>query len=177
MLTNWAREGVTVRTLTNAQEATDVLPVHGAYQQYRAELIEAGVKMYELKSFQDLPRLIDQFGFVGSQNSSLHAKSFVIDRSEIFVGSYNFDARSAFLNTEMGFLIKSPMLASEIASAMDARLDAWAYEVVLAGDGALNWIDRSTSGAGEVMETEPNTTALSRATAALFAVLPIEWML
>ena len=45
----------------------------------------------------------------------LHAKTFAVDGARIFVGSFNFDPRSAQLNTEMGFVIDSPALAVQIA--------------------------------------------------------------
>lgn len=38
----------------------------------------------------------------------LHAKTFAVDDARIFIGSFNFDPRSARLNTEMGFVIESP---------------------------------------------------------------------
>jgi cardiolipin synthase C len=176
-LTRWAENGIKVRTLTNAQEATDVLPVHGAYQQYRNELLQSGVELYELKSTQELRSLVAQFGLVGSRNSSLHAKTFVVDRSELFVGSYNFDARSAFLNTEMGFLIDSPQLAAEIYEKLDTNLDEWAYQVVEGEGNDLRWVDRSEGPNEIVHDTEPNTTALSRGLAKFIGYLPIEWML
>ncbi|MEY8840365.1 phospholipase D family protein, partial [Cribrihabitans sp. XS_ASV171] len=50
VLTDWARSGVEVLTLTNAQEATDVLPVHAGYRRYRDRLVDAGVKVHELRS-------------------------------------------------------------------------------------------------------------------------------
>ena len=176
-LTRWAQAGIEVRTLTNAQEATDVLPVHGAYRKYRDELLRGGVRLFELRSSQELPRLRDQFGLIGSKNSSLHAKTFVIDRSEIFVGSYNFDPRSAFLNTEMGFLIDSPALARLVTNTLDESLDSWAYEVVRTDDGNLSWLDRKQDGQPARLDKEPNTSVLSRSIAALFGILPIEWML
>ena len=110
-LSQWAQAGLTVRTLTNAQEATDVLPVHAGYRKYRQGMLANGIKMYELKSAQERLQLRKQFGFVGSKNSSLHAKTFVLDNRHIFVGSFNFDPRSVSLNTEMGFMIKDAELA------------------------------------------------------------------
>jgi putative cardiolipin synthase len=47
----------------------------------------------------------------GGSDASLHVKTFAIDRSRIFVGSFNFDPRSAGLNTEMGVVVESPRLA------------------------------------------------------------------
>ncbi|HEX5021414.1 MAG TPA: phospholipase D-like domain-containing protein, partial [Candidatus Binatia bacterium] len=45
--------------------------------------------------------------------SSLHAKTFSVDRERVFIGSFHFDPRSAELNTELGFVIHSPALAKE----------------------------------------------------------------
>jgi hypothetical protein len=59
--------------------------------------------------------------------SSLHAKTFAIDGRRIFVGSFNFDPRSAMLNTEMGVLVESPRIALALSQALDAR--GMVYEV------------------------------------------------
>jgi phosphatidylserine/phosphatidylglycerophosphate/cardiolipin synthase-like enzyme len=50
-----------------------------------------------------------------SSASSLHAKTFSADRSTVFIGSFNFDPRSARFNTELGFVIECPALAARIA--------------------------------------------------------------
>lgn len=47
-----------------------------------------------------------------------HAKTFVVDRARVFVGSFNFDPRSARLNTELGFVIESRTMAQAIAEAL-----------------------------------------------------------
>ncbi|WP_345791017.1 hypothetical protein [Gymnodinialimonas phycosphaerae] len=39
----------------------------------------------------------------GLSGASLRAKTFAIDGTRIFIGSFNFDPRSAMLNCEMGF--------------------------------------------------------------------------
>ena len=54
-----------------------------------------------------------------SASAGLHAKTFAVDRSRIFVGSFNFDQRSALLNTEMGLVIDSPTLAQRLAETFD----------------------------------------------------------
>ena len=176
-LTGWAAQGREVRVLTNAQEATDVLPVHAGYRRYRRDLIRSGVRMHELKARQKHTGLAAQFGLVGSTHSSLHAKTFVIDRKVIFVGSFNFDPRSARLNTEMGFLIDSPALASTIADGFDARIAGSAYEVVRAGDSGLAWIEHRPDGTDTIHATEPGTSALSRAVVRGMGWLPVEWLL
>jgi len=35
-----------------------------------------------------------------------------LDRREIFTGSFNFDPRSAYINTEMGVLIEDPQMGA-----------------------------------------------------------------
>ena len=54
-----------------------------------------------------------QFG--GSSRGSLHAKTFIMDRQTVFVGSFNFDPRSMKLDTQNGIVIRSPELADQAA--------------------------------------------------------------
>src|SRR5690606_19617225 len=90
-----ARQGVAVRILTNALEATDVALVHSGYAKRRKELLEAGIRLYELRREAATPIDEDKHKIFGSSGSSLHAKTFSVDRSHVFVGSFNFDPRSA----------------------------------------------------------------------------------
>ena len=46
-----------------------------------------------------------------SSRGALHAKTFVLDRQTVFVGSFNFDPRSMRLDTQNGIVIRSPKLA------------------------------------------------------------------
>src|SRR5690606_4104377 len=107
-------------------------------------LLEAGVELYELRR---LPRSAGQpewqpparresrlAGSSGSSASSLHAKTFAVDGERVFIGSYNFDPRSADLNTEMGLLIDSPELARRIDAVFAERVPAMAYQPRLADD-------------------------------------------
>jgi phosphatidylserine/phosphatidylglycerophosphate/cardiolipin synthase-like enzyme len=48
---------------------------------------------------------------VESAIGALHTKGFVVDREELFVGSFNWDPRSAYINTELGIIIESPEIA------------------------------------------------------------------
>ena len=51
---------------------------------------------------------------------SLHAKAICIDRCLSVVGSFNFDMRSTYLNSELMLAIDSPALADQLCSFMDA---------------------------------------------------------
>ena len=171
--------GVQVRVLTNALAATDVGPVHAGYSKYREDLLRGGVRIYELKP-SGIPhkrsKESDDKG-IGSSSSSLHAKTFSVDRSRIFVGSFNLDPRSASLNTEMGVVIESPALAKRLSESLDTIIPLEAYKVRLAVDGSgLEWLERT--GKGEVVHTtEPQSSLLRRLWIRFLSVLPIESML
>ncbi len=175
-LVELARRGVTVRILTNSLASTDVVPVHAGYAKRRRDLLGAGVQLYELKSSaaRDDPSEKAKFGI--SSSSSLHAKTFATDRARIFVGSFNFDPRSARLNTEMGLVIESPVLAQRLAEQFDTVIPLLAYEVRVSVNGDLEWIDRSATGATSYAE-EPGATPTIRAWIRLLSVLPIDWLL
>lgn len=174
--TELADAGVHTNVLTNALEATDVPPVHAGYAKRRKDLLEAGVRLFEMRRHggdRDKP---DNPGPLGSSGSSLHAKTFSVDRQRVFIGSFNFDPRSANLNTEMGFIIESSRLAAEIDDMFAALVPLHAYEVRLDDKGKLYWLEQR----GEQTirhHREPGTTLWQRLMVTLFSALPIEWML
>ena len=171
-----ARKGVKIRVLTNALEATDVAAVHSGYARHRQPLLEAGIELYELRRTSPTPAARYDAGLSGSSASSLHSKTFSVDRTRIFIGSFNFDPRSAKLNTEMGFVIDSPMLAGRISRAFDQRVPAEAYEVRLSADGKLYWHERRGNAVVR-HDVEPGTTFGQRAAVWLLSLLPIDWLL
>jgi putative cardiolipin synthase len=178
-----ARSGVAVRVLTNSLAATDVGAVHAGYAKRRLDLLRAGVRLFELKPTADpaqgqLAGTGDRAGRAGgSSGASLHAKTFAVDRRTIFVGSFNFDPRSALINTEMGLVIDHPALAGRLAAVLDTDAHRLAWEVRLAEDGrGLVWIEHTPG--GEVRHgSEPGAGVLRRLGVGLMSVLPIEWLL
>jgi len=172
-----ARRGVAVRILTNSLASSDVTAVHAGYAKRRADLLRAGVRLFELKRTAARIAPDERQGPSTSSSSALHAKTFAVDRSRLFVGSFNFDPRSARLNTEMGLLIDSPALAGQLADAFDRSAPSVAYEVRLGPDGrSLHWVERTAS--GEIRhDTEPDTSWSKRSAVGLLAILPIEWLL
>lgn len=178
-LTTLARQGIQVRVLTNALEATDVAAVHAGYAKRRRELLEAGVELYELKRSSGLDGVkhTSTFGRFGSSGSSLHAKTFAVDGERAFVGSFNFDPRSARINTELGFLIDSPLLAEGMGEAFDSRVPEQSYRVMLTEDGSMVWQERTSEGEVITYQNEPNTGLLRRASVTVMSWLPIDWML
>lgn len=71
-------------------------------------------------------------------------KAFVIDRSQLFIGSFNFDPRSANINTEMGVFIESPELAEVFVRGTHHELPEHAFELQLRGWHALRWRGQSS---------------------------------
>lgn len=177
-LSGLAQQGVKVRVLTNALEATDVAAVHAGYAKRRRDLLEAGVQLFELKRGKgfDVMDHTSAFGRFGSSGSSLHAKTFAVDDEWVFVGSFNFDPRSARLNTELGFLIASPVLAKAMDEAFDIRVPKQSYRVELTEDGSMVWHEQTAE--GEVTHhSEPNSGMLRRAGVKVMSWLPIDWLL
>ncbi len=170
------RRGVKVRVLTNSLEATDVAAVHAGYARWRKPLLEAGVSLYELRRTWTENGERARAGPLGSSASSLHAKTFSVDRARVFIGSFNFDPRSARLNTEMGFVIDSPALAQRLAETLQGGIEERAYEVRLAPDGAVYWIERGQGGTIR-HDVEPGTGFWQRLGVRLLSWLPIEWLL
>ncbi len=151
LFSGMAVRGVEVSILTNSLAANDVPAVHAGYQRYRRPLLESGVRLWELKpgdrnaaSAAAKPGDSEQTKstIMGSSGASLHTKAFVIDQRRAFVGSFNFDPRSASLNTEMGVLFDDPALAQAVVAMFnDAKQPHTSYAVSLAPDGAMRWHD------------------------------------
>jgi putative cardiolipin synthase len=176
-LTGLAAGGVTVRVLTNALEATDVAAVHSGYAKRRVELLTGGAHLYELRRSPGTHQTKEQSpGPFGSSGSSLHAKTFVVDARRVFVGSYNFDPRSAYLNTELGLVIDSPELASQIEATFLAFVPQLAYTVRLDQNGKIYWIEKNGDKENR-HDTEPNTTWYGRLGVWVLSILPIESLL
>jgi putative cardiolipin synthase len=92
------------------------------------------------------------------------------------VGSVNFDPRSANLNTELGLVIDSPVLAGQIEKAFWTRVPQLAYQAHLDENGKLYWT-RLSDDTVIRYDTEPNTTWNQRLSVWFFSILPIEWLL
>ena len=169
-----ASRGVKVRVLVNSLEATDVDAVHSGYSKWRGPLLERDVALYEMRLAAPPPRRA-RVGRLGSSGSSLHAKVFAVDDARMFVGSFNFDPRSANLNTELGFVIESPALARRVSYLFDERLSAIAYEVHIES-GEIYWTERID---GDTIrhDVEPGTSALQRAFVWLLSLLPLDSLL
>lgn len=166
-----ARTGVDITIITNSLASNDVFAVHGWYAKYRKQLLESGINLYEVKAD---PQAKKNYSWLGSSRTSLHAKTFVIDDSKIFAGSFNFDPRSAFLNTEMGVLIHSPEFIADALVNVDDVLRKSAYKLSLDADGNISWLNQQTHFR---YDSEPDASIWLRLGAWIAGILPIETQL
>jgi putative cardiolipin synthase len=176
--TNLAQQGRDVRILTNALNTTDVLPVHAGYVKYRDQLLRAGIKLYELKlrgSGKDEPG--PQLNPLGLSGASLHAKTFAVDDQRIFIGSFNFDPRSAILNCEMGFVIDSPAMARSLGAGFDGPIDAVTYRPSIDTNGKLVWHEKLPDGSEATYHSEPGATWFDVIALKVIGLLPVEALL
>jgi len=126
---NLQKQKVKVTVVTNSLAATDEPLVHNGYSKYRESMLRAGVDLYELSP--TLTQNTKRLGMFGKSLGRLHAKTAVIDRRLVFVGSMNLDPRSASANTELGMFIDSPALAKELLRVVNISRLEGAYRVRL----------------------------------------------
>ena len=136
---NLQRDHVKVTVVTNSLAATDEPLVHNGYSKYRPGMLDAGVDLYELSPTRT--QTTKRLGMFGSSLGRLHAKTAIIDRQVIFIGSMNLDPRSASANTELGMFIDNPALAKELLRVINISKLESAYRVRLEPKSkALQWL-------------------------------------
>lgn len=170
LLRQLRERGVKVSVMTNSLGATDEPLVHIGYSRYREEMLRLGIELYEVSGTR-VKRNLRMFHF-GESLGRLHSKLLVIDREVVFIGSMNFDPRSASINTELGAIVESPPLAREMTRVIDLdRLQsAWKVRLAASGDG-LEWLGADEDGIERVYTTEPDATLWTRIKLMLLAPL------
>lgn len=168
------RSGIDVTVITNSLAANNQSSVHGGYAPSRKPLLESGVKIYEVRADADVSG--SEIVAASGAKATLHTKAFIVDRREFFIGSFNFDPRSANINTELGVIIRSPELAVQAAKDVNAALAEQTYEVFLNEKGKLRWRGME-DGQEVILDKEPQTTWSQRFSAGFMRILPIRGQL
>lgn len=132
LMADLVKRGVGVRVLTNSLATTDSPLVHIGYSRYRRGLLRAGVQLFELRPVPGQKKA--RFHPFKSGHASLHAKAVVVDHRTVFIGSMNMDARSAHTNSELGLVIRSTLIASQVESLFDDAASDASYSLALAPD-------------------------------------------
>ena len=113
--------GVRMRVLTNSLGSIDQVPAFAGYARYRHLLLSDGVELYELKA--DAKSGKRYWAFLASKSrATLHTKAAVYDRKMAWVGSFNSDPRSRKVNTEMGMMIHSRLLAQLVTEFIETGM-------------------------------------------------------
>ena len=171
---NLRRAKVKVVVVTNSLAATDEPLVHNGYSRYRGAMLSAGVDLYELSPTRT--QQTKRLGMFGSSLGRLHAKTAVMDRRVVFIGSMNLDPRSANANTELGMFFDSPALAKELLRVINISKLESAYRVRLGPRGDLQWL--TMDGDREViLGVEPESSPWLRFHNSLFGFFVPEQLL
>jgi putative cardiolipin synthase len=184
VLVNLVKKGIKVRVLTNSLSSTDGIMAQSGYARHRIELLEGGVEIYELKTRYKI-KASRALRRGAKAKIGLHGKTYIFDRKQVFIGSFNFDQRSANINTEVGVIYHIPELAELISSTVfDINIATAAYKLELITqidhDDDFDyefkipvWIE--TVDGKEIRHTkDPKTSGWRRFNEDVFSVLPIE---
>jgi putative cardiolipin synthase len=135
---------------------------HSAYARIRRRILDAGVELYEMRSDAQVA------AHDLAEDISLHSKYIVFDDDVVFIGSLNLDPRSLYLNTELGAVLNSSILAAQLRSAFKIMIQPEnAWRVLDTPDG-LRW--QSSAG---TRETEPSKGPWQRFRNWLYGLVPL----
>jgi putative cardiolipin synthase len=162
--------GVRVRVVTNSLASNDVLPAFAGYSISRKDLIRAGVEIHEVRWE---PGPLRQQQILQGSKTAVHTKTMVFDRKDVFIGSFNLDARSSTINTEAGLYVESPVLAAQVVEYLDEGAGPEvSYRVLLDKDDDLYWVASDDSKPLRY-DTDPLSTPGQRFKATLYSIMPI----
>jgi putative cardiolipin synthase len=169
-LSDMQARGINVTIVTNSLAANNQLTVHGGYAPSRKPLLKSGVRIYEVRPDADVAG--SELVAASGAKATLHTKSFLVDGKKLFIGSFNFDPRSANLNTESGVIIDSERMGSIYEKVFANSIEAQAYEVFLNEDGKVRW--RGYDDGQEVIyQKEPQSTWSQRFFAGFMRFMPV----
>jgi putative cardiolipin synthase len=171
-LADMVKAGIKVRVITNSLASTDGIMAQSGYARQRYNLLKGGIELYELKP-KAKSKASRSLKRSAEAKSALHAKTYIFDRKEVYIGSFNFDPRSANINTELGIVSETPRMAQHIASGLfDKSVVDAAYKVVLLDDEVV-W-QETINGEVIIHHEQPETSFWRRFNLSIYSLLPIE---
>lgn len=171
-LVSLVNDGIKVKVFTNSLASTDGIMAQSGYARNRYNLLKGGVELYELKPIAK-SKASRSLKRSAEAKSALHTKTYIFDRKEVYIGSFNFDPRSAKINTELGVVCQIPAMAEFIAGELfDNQIDKVAYKLALQDDSVV-WLETTTEGV-VVHDTQPETSWWRRFNLGVYSILPIE---
>ena len=117
--------GVRIRISTNSLASTDNLQAFSGYRNQRRRLLDLGIDIREYRPDPAVRKeVMQRYAILAAEAPvfALHAKTMVVDRSVVFIGTYNLDPRSENLNTEGGVIIHDAGEAAAVAAAIEVDM-------------------------------------------------------
>jgi putative cardiolipin synthase len=163
--------GIQIKALTNSMSSNDLVANHSGYAGRRRDMLDHGMQLFELKpttnlceeSTRDLSKCSPTAAY------GLHAKSIVFDRRIAAIGSFNFNLRSTYLNTESLLIIENQSVAESLANDMEQAMNednSWRLGL---DEGKTRWYSGTKH-----WENEPETDRSERIKSRFLQLLPIE---
>lgn len=171
MLRELRDRGVEIKILTNSLASHDVPAVNSHYKEWRRPILETGAQLYETRHDAAILPLVSDTPPTRAKYMGLHSKAMVVDREQVYIGSMNYDPRSAKINTEMGVFVRSRDLGEALAALIERDMEpvnSWRVET----DGArgLRWINDD-----EAVSRQPARSWWQRVEDAVFMAFPKEY--
>jgi len=145
LMADLVKKGVEVKISTNSLASTDNLMAFSGYYKQRDDLIAAGVDIFEFRPDAAIRgQLIQRDEQIGT-TFAIHAKSLLVDKQRLYIGTFNLDPRSANLNTEVGILVDNALLAEQLANSIEADMlpdNSWQISAEFNPDGEIGWLKR-----------------------------------
>ncbi len=161
---------LSVRALTNSLVTNDLITNHSGYARWREEMLKQGMELYELRP--DAPacrRWVAEDTACQQGGVTLHSKAVVFDRETLFIGSFNVNLRSIYLNGETILIVHSPEMAQTVADDIRyAMAPENSWQVSLDENNDLIW-----QSGEERYDHEPQVGLWTRMKSRFLSWLPI----
>jgi putative cardiolipin synthase len=168
------KKGIHIRILTNSLKSNDVLAAYAGYNNYRRELLQNGIEIYELKDDAGASKIINRTPVKEKIRTGLHSKVILFDEKDVFVGSFNLDPRSSGINTEGGLYIEDRKLAQKVIAYMNEGIDLKnAYRLDLDQSGHITWTTIE-NGKEVIYNSEPRVGVWDKMKVNVLQILPLE---
>ncbi len=168
--------GVRLRALTNSLASNDLVTNHSGYARRRLEMLDAGIELHELRPDAAACQRLITVSLACAKHPAfaLHSKSLVLDRRVVYIGSFNLNLRSTYLNSETALIVDSEELANRVAASIDELLQPdSSWQVLRRKGGGLEWVTEIDG--QEVRDThEPMTGFWKRFSSRLYRLFPLE---
>ncbi|RJG50065.1 phospholipase D family protein [Motilimonas pumila] len=165
------QKGIEVKAFTNSMVSNDLVTNHSGYAGRRHDMLAHGMQLFELKP--DSPLCLestkDATKCAPHAAYGLHAKSIVFDDHISAIGSFNFNLRSTYLNTESLLIIKSPTVAAKLRDTQQQAMtpeNSWRLALE---HNEVRWYSGQ-----QQWQQEPETGQWQRLQSKFLQLLPIE---